>query len=184
MPKVTQLVREEAEFEPRHSDSRILAFGKYSEPLSLLIVTKCSSNTCPDLQRQQANQAGLMMCSLEIPFSPQSGSCRIFLTLFTHGVVFFFCHRNRAGAEKSRSCLQIQRHSYKDLARCVAARVFAATSCLCLFIVKLNGQNSKYSSLSNSEAQQAVERTAQHVPGPFYLLLPSLDYWWGWRWCG
>lgn len=28
----------------------------------------------------------------------------------------------------------------------------------------------KYSSLSNSEAQQTDERAAQRVPGPFYLL--------------
>lgn len=50
----------------------------------------------------------------------------------------------------------------------------ATASCLCLFIVmKLSGQNFKYSSLFNSEAQRTDERAAQHVPGPFYLLWTS-----------
>lgn len=90
---------------------------------------------------------------------------------FLHRGVFFFCGRNSAGAEKSRSGLQIQRHSYKDLAGFMAASIFAAISCFCLFIVvKLNGQNFKYSSPSSSETQQTVERAAEHVPGSFYLL--------------
>lgn len=90
---------------------------------------------------------------------------------FLHRGVFFFCGRNSAGAEKSRSGLQIQRHSYKDLAGCMAASIFAAISCFCLFIVvKLNGQNFKYSSPSSSETQETIERAAEHVPGSFYLL--------------
>uniref|UniRef100_A0ABI8A6D7 Spt4/RpoE2 zinc finger domain-containing protein n=1 Tax=Felis catus TaxID=9685 RepID=A0ABI8A6D7_FELCA len=41
---------------------------------------------------------------------------------------------NRARAEESRSGLQIQRHSYKDLARCMAARVLPLPHLLPLFI--------------------------------------------------
>lgn len=40
----------------------------------------------------------------------------------------FSCPRNRAGAEKSRSGLQIQRHGYKDLARLGVAGTRPSTS--------------------------------------------------------
>jgi hypothetical protein len=54
------------------------------------------------------------------PLSPsaEDGVVGVFILVTVSWDCFFFCHRNRAGAEKSRSGLQIQRHSNKDLARC------------------------------------------------------------------
>ena len=131
---------------------------------------------------EQSRNSSLLRARHPFP-SPSGtrGTFLIFWSLLPSQSCFFSCCRNCAGAEESRSGLQIQRHSHKDLARCTAASVFAPRLCLCLFfVVKLNGQNFKYVPPSDSEIQQTVERAAQCVPGPFYLLWTAV----GWEWFG
>lgn len=80
--------------------------------------------------------------------------------------------RNHVGAEKS-SGLQIQRHSYKDLARCMAASVFPSppASAYLLLWNQMDRTHPPVLKLSRMlRGQHSVS----------LAILLSLNYWWGW----